>query len=150
MGAGHHSRTRFFRAKAMAREAVEGSSLETTVFAPSIMYSPGDPWLTLLQRISWLPAVPISGSGESLYQPMWAEDAADCVMAVLDGLSGGSAFQLAGPEVLSYDAIVRTVLRSLGRRRPLVHVPPPVVKLRCAGWPGSSARRSSRPGRRRS
>ena len=133
MGAGHHSRTRFFRAKAMAREAVERSSLETTVFAPSIMYSPGDPWLTLLQRISWLPAVPISGSGESLYQPMWAEDAADCVMAVLDGPSGGSAFQLAGPEVLSYDAIVRTVLRSLGRRRPLVHVPPPVVRLSLRG-----------------
>ena len=43
MGASHHSRTRFFRAKALAQEAVEESPLETTIFAPSIIYAPGDP-----------------------------------------------------------------------------------------------------------
>ncbi|HEY1358130.1 MAG TPA: NAD(P)H-binding protein [Thermoleophilaceae bacterium] len=129
MGASHHSLTRFFRAKAMAEEAVAGSSLDTTVFAPSIMYSPGDPWLTLLERASWLPAVPVSGSGDSVYQPIWAEDAADCVVAVLDGLGGGGSFQLAGPQVLSYESMMRTVLRSFGRRRALVHLPLPLVRL---------------------
>jgi uncharacterized protein YbjT (DUF2867 family) len=129
MGARHHSRTRFFRAKALALEAVEAASLETTVFCPSIVYSPGDPWLTLLERFSYLPAIPMSGSGEALYQPIWAEDVADCVMATLSrGDDGHQSFELAGPEALSYDAIVRTVLRSLGRRRPLLHVPLPVVK----------------------
>ena len=128
MEAGHHARTRFFRAKALAREAVDGSSLETLVFAPSIVYSPGDPWLTLLSRVSWLPAVPMSGSGDSLYQPIWAEDVADCVVSALDRADAGSSFELAGPETLSYDAIVRTVLSSLGRRRPLVHLPLPLVR----------------------
>jgi uncharacterized protein YbjT (DUF2867 family) len=129
MSASLHSRTRFFRAKALAQEAVEGSTLETTVFAPSIMYTPGDPWLTLLRRASWLPAVPVSGSGRSLYQPIWAEDAADCVVASLDAREAGRSFELAGPETLSYDAIVQTVLRSLPRRRPLAHVPLPLVRL---------------------
>jgi len=129
MGASHHSRTRFFRAKALAREAVEASSLETTVFAPSIMYSPGDPWLTLLERVSWLPCVPLAGAGQALYQPIWAEDAADCVLSALDGPGGGEIYELAGPESLSYDAMVRTALRSIGRRRPLVHVPLPLVRL---------------------
>jgi uncharacterized protein YbjT (DUF2867 family) len=129
MGARHHSLTRFFRAKALARDAVEASSLETTVFAPSIVYAPGDPWLTLLERFSWLPAVPVSGSGRSLYQPIWAEDVADCVMAVLRGDGGGaSGFELAGPQTLSYDSIVRTVLRGLRRRRLLLHLPLPLVK----------------------
>jgi uncharacterized protein YbjT (DUF2867 family) len=129
MGASRHSLTRFFRAKALAREAVEESSLETIVFEPSILYSPGDPWLTLLERVSWLPCVPVSGSGDSLYQPLWAEDAADCVLAALDRSGVGSGFELAGPDALSYEAIVRTVLRSIGRRRPLVHVPLPLVGL---------------------
>jgi uncharacterized protein YbjT (DUF2867 family) len=129
MNARHHSRTRFFRAKALARDAVESSPLETTVFAPSIVYAPGDPWVTLLERISWLPCVPVSGSGRSLYQPIWAEDVADCVMAVLRGDgSGASGFELAGPQTLSYDAIVRTVLRSRRHRRPLLHLPLPAVK----------------------
>src|SRR3712207_9211388 len=52
MGASLHSRTRFMRAKALAQQAVEESNLETTVFAPSIVYSPGDPWMTLADRIS--------------------------------------------------------------------------------------------------
>jgi uncharacterized protein YbjT (DUF2867 family) len=130
MGARHHSRTRFFRAKALARQAVEGSSLETTVFSPSIVYTPGDPWLTLLERFSYLPAIPVSGSGRALYQPIWAEDVADCVVAAL--MASGPrkrSFELAGPETLSYDEIVRAAMRPTGRRRRLVHLPLPLVRL---------------------
>jgi uncharacterized protein YbjT (DUF2867 family) len=129
MGARHHSRTRFLRAKALARQAVEGSSLETTVFSPSIVYTPGDPWLTLLERFSYLPAIPVSGSGRARYQPIWAEDVADCVVAAL--MASGPrrrAFDLAGPETLSYDQIVRVAMRPTGRRRRLVHVPLPLVR----------------------
>jgi uncharacterized protein YbjT (DUF2867 family) len=128
MEATQHSRTRFFRAKALAREAVEESSLESTIFSPSIVYSPGDPWLTLLERFSYLPAIPVSGSGNAVYQPIWAEDVADCTMAVLDGRGAGGDYELAGPETLSYDGIMRLVLHALGRRRPLLHLPLPLVR----------------------
>jgi len=138
LNAHHHSRTRFFRAKALAEEAVEASSLESTVFRPSIIYTPGDPWLTLLDRLSRLPAVPVSGSGKALYQPVWAEDVAD---AVMKALANGTEpeYELAGPDVLSYNDIVRTVLRAEKRRRRLVHVPLPIVRaslriLRFATW----------------
>ena len=137
MGASHHSRTRFFRAKAIAEEAVEASSLETVVFRPSIVYTPGDPWLTLLDRMSRLPVMPISGFGKAQYQPVWAEDVADAVLNALS--SSDPTYELAGPEVLSYDDIVRAVLRASHRRRRLVHVPLPVVRaslrvLRFATW----------------
>ena len=137
MNASHHSRTRFFRAKALAEEAVEASSLSSLVLRPSIVYTPGDPWLTLLDRLSRLPAVPVSGSGRALYQPIWADDVADAVVNALS--SDGSAYELAGPEVLSYNDIVREVLRAAHRRRRLVHVPLPVVRaslrlLRFATW----------------
>ncbi len=130
IGASLQSPTRFFRAKALARRAVESADLSTTVFAPSIVYTPGDPWLTLLERFSLLPVMPISGSGRACYQPIWAEDVADCIVSALDrpGQNGRATFDLAGPESLSYDDLVRTVLRPLGRRRPLVHVPLPVVR----------------------
>jgi uncharacterized protein YbjT (DUF2867 family) len=128
MEASRHSRTRFFRAKALARRAVDESSMDTKVFCPSLIYSPGDPWLTLLERLSWLPAMPVPGSAQSLYQPIWAEDVAASVMAALDGRGGQASVELAGPQTLSHEAIVRTVLRSLGRRRRLLHVPLPVVK----------------------
>jgi uncharacterized protein YbjT (DUF2867 family) len=129
MGATPFQRTRFFRAKALAERAVTESPLETTVFAPSIVYRPGDPWIRLLQRFSLLPAVPVSGAGQARYQPIWARDVARCVVSSLDGGNPGRPrYELAGPEVLSYDEIVECVLASDGRRRPLVHVPLPLVR----------------------
>jgi NADH dehydrogenase len=60
---------------------------------------------------------------------MWAEDAAACITAALH--AGQSErrerYELAGPETLSHKEIVRVVLRSLGRRRPLLPVPTAVV-----------------------
>ena len=150
LGATHHSRTRFFRAKALAEEAVQESSLDTTVFRPSIIYAQGDPWLTLLGRLGRLPAVPVSGSGDALYQPIWAEDVADAVMAALtNGNAGG--YELAGPETLSYDDIVRVSLRAGAAQAPAAaRAAAGRARLAPSAPPGRLDRRSSRPGRRRS
>ena len=125
-----HSRARFFRAKALAEHAVAAAGVRHTIIAPSIVYSPGDPWLTLLGRLALLPVMPVSGSGRAIYQPIWADDVADCVMALVTGAvdEDRSRYELAGPETLSYDAIVELTLRSLRRRRPLVHVPLRLVR----------------------
>jgi uncharacterized protein YbjT (DUF2867 family) len=128
LGAEMHSQARFFRAKALAEHTVEESGLDTTVFAPSIVYSPRDPWIRLLERMSLLPVMPISGSGRALYQPIWADDAAAAVMAALERANGGVRYELAGPETLSYDDIARVTLRALRRRRRLLHLPLPVVR----------------------
>jgi uncharacterized protein YbjT (DUF2867 family) len=131
IGASLHSRARFFRAKALAERAVEESDLATTIFSPSIVYSPDDPWVTLLRRLSLLPALPITGTGRARYQPIWAGDVADCVIAELDrtgGDDGRRRFDLAGPETLTYDDIARVALRAWGRQRRLLHLPLPVVR----------------------
>jgi NADH dehydrogenase len=130
IGATPYSESRFFRAKALAEQAVRNSPLDAVIFAPSIIYTPGDHWLRLLDRLSWLPAVPVSGKGDALYQPIWADDAAAVTMAVLQGRGNGNRerIELAGPETLSHDQIIKTVLRSLGRRRRLLHVPLPIVR----------------------
>ncbi len=61
IGATPSSRTRFFRAKALAERAVMDSPLDATVLSPSIVYAPGDRWITLLRRMSLLPVMPILG-----------------------------------------------------------------------------------------
>jgi uncharacterized protein YbjT (DUF2867 family) len=129
LGASPYHRTRLLRAKALAEQAVREASLHSTVFAPSIIYAPGDRWLTLLERLALLPLMPVTGSGHAAFQPIWAEDVADCVMASLraGGATAHERIELAGPQTLSHNEIVRTVLGSLGRRRPLVNVPTPIV-----------------------
>ena len=99
------------------------------MLAPSIVYAPGDRLVTLIERLSLLsPVMPISGRGEALSQPIWAEDVADCVMAALALESGDSRrFELAGPQTLSQREIVELVLLAAVRPRRLVSVPSPIV-----------------------
>jgi uncharacterized protein YbjT (DUF2867 family) len=125
-------RTRFFRAKWLAEQAVDSSPLETTVFAPSIVYDHTDPWVTLLRRFSFLPALPVSGDGRARFQPMWAADAARCVVGALDR-NGRDRYELAGPETLSYDDMSDLVSRVAGRPRPLIHMPLPLVRAGLIG-----------------
>ena len=129
LGASTHHRTRALRAKALAERAVLASDVRHTVFAPSLIYAPGDQLSTFLARMAMvLPIVPMSGRGQALYQPIWAEDVADCVMAALGGAGNGRVrHELAGPDTLSHRAIVDLMLRAAGRRRPTVNVPTPIV-----------------------
>jgi uncharacterized protein YbjT (DUF2867 family) len=127
IGANRFQRTRFFRSKALAEEGVQASPLNTTIFAPSIVYDRDDPWVTIMRRLALLPILPISGSGQALYQPIWAHDAARCVVASLEG-GGNDRFELAGPETLSYEQMARLIANAAGRHRPVVHVPLPLVR----------------------
>jgi uncharacterized protein YbjT (DUF2867 family) len=123
-------RTRFFRAKWLAEQAIASSPLQTTIFAPSIVYDHSDPWITLLRRFSFLPVLPVSGNGKARFQPIWAADAARCVVAALNrgGASARDRYELAGPQTLSYDEMSDLVSRVAGRPRPLVHLPLPLVR----------------------
>jgi uncharacterized protein YbjT (DUF2867 family) len=122
-------RTRFFRAKWLAEQALASSPLASTVWAPSIVYDLSDPWITLLRRFSFLPVLPVSGDGRAEFQPIWAEDVARCVVAGLAlGAGAGPRYELAGPETMSYDQMSDLVSRIAGRPRPLVHLPLGMVR----------------------
>jgi NADH dehydrogenase len=129
LGASLNSRSRFLRAKALAEQAVAESDFDWSVLAPSLVHSPHTRWVRFFQTLSLLPAVPVSGRGRARFQPVWADDVAEAVLNRLRGEGGDQRrFELAGPETLSYDDVVRAVIAARGRERPLVHVPPLVVR----------------------
>jgi NADH dehydrogenase len=133
LGASQFQRTRFMRAKAVAEDAVASSPLASTVFAPSVVYDHDDPWVTLMRRMALLPVMPISGSGRAAFQPIWAGDVADCVIADLAGEADGDRRHvLAGPQTLTYGQMGRVIARSAGRERRLVKVPLNLVHLSLA------------------
>lgn len=134
LGASPHHRCRFFRAKALAERSVIEAGIDCVVFAPSIVYAPADRWLTLIERLSLLGATPVPGDGRVAFQPVWAQDVADCIAAAIAAPQSSAGangehlrYELAGPQTLSYDEIVRTALRSLGRRPTLLHLPSSLV-----------------------
>ncbi len=133
LGATPHHPMRLHRAKALAAVAVAESPLPTTTLAHSLIYAPGDRHLRWLERLGYLPAVPLVGRGIARTQPLWAEDAADCLIAALDrppSAGGHARYELAGPDVLMQREVLRLVLTAAGRRRR--SLPLPLTGLRAA------------------
>lgn len=123
-------RTRFFRAKWVAERAVAKSGIDSTIFRPSIVFDHSDPWITLLRRFSFLPAIPISGNGKSRYQPVWADDVARAVRNSLrDDGPGDHVYELAGPETMTYAEMSELVGLLAGRPRPVIRIPLQLVHL---------------------
>jgi NADH dehydrogenase len=137
LGASPHHRCRFFRAKALAERAVMDAGIDCVVLSPSIVYAPGDRWLKLIERTSLMGLTPVAGSGAAAFQPIWADDVADCLAAVLAAGADGPdvdapqrlRYELAGPQTVSHDELIRIVLRSLGRRPALMHLPVEIASL---------------------
>jgi uncharacterized protein YbjT (DUF2867 family) len=132
LGATPHHPMRMQRAKALAAAALAEADIPTTTFAHSLVYAPGDRHLRWLERLGYLPAVPLVGRGIARTQPLWAEDAAECVIAALDGRvpERHVRYELAGPETLTQREFVQLVLAASGRRRRTV--PLPLAGLRAA------------------
>jgi uncharacterized protein YbjT (DUF2867 family) len=137
LGATPHHPGRLHRAKALAEQAVAEAGLRTTTFAPSLVYAPGDRRLARIEKLAWLPAVPLAGRGRARTQPIWADDVADCVLAALERPADSrehARFELAGPDVLTHREVVEIALRAANRRRRLLPVPAPLLRPLLRGY----------------
>jgi NADH dehydrogenase len=124
LGATRHHRSRVHRTKALAEQAVADAALRTTTLRCSLIYAPGDTKLALLEALALLPVVPVTTTmGRARVQPVWADDVAACIAALLDTDDAPEVLDIAGPETLTFRQAVARALAAAGRERRLVAVP---------------------------
>jgi NADH dehydrogenase len=127
MGASDDSPSEYGRSKAAGERAVRGSGLDWTVFRPSIVFGPGDGFVSLLAPIvKHNPLfIPVIGRGETRFQPVSVYDVARVFGdALANPETVGRAFEVGGPDVLTLNEIYREIATVLGKRnKPLVHLP---------------------------
>jgi uncharacterized protein YbjT (DUF2867 family) len=121
----------WFRAKWAAENAVTQSSIPYTIFRPSWAYGPEDRTLNKMATFARiLPFIPIIGDGQTQIQPVYVQDIANALALSLSADAAvNQTYEIGGPEALTMDEIVRTMLRVMGKRRPLVHHPEWFMKL---------------------
>jgi NADH dehydrogenase len=129
VGADVQGRRHWFRAKGWAETAVGESGLSAFVLRPSWVYGPADQSLNRLARIARRsPLMPVIGNGRQALEPVFVDDVAWAVGEAVDrGVEG--TYEIGGPERLTMDDVVRAMLRAMGKRRPLVHVPAVLPQL---------------------
>jgi uncharacterized protein YbjT (DUF2867 family) len=130
-GAGQGRPQPWFRAKDRAEAAIRESGMEYAILRPSWIYGPKDHSMNRFVAFArYLPVVPVIGDGRTKVDPIYVDDVARVVAeSVRREDATDKVFELGGPDRLTMDEIVRTIQKVLGKRRPLLHHPVPLMKL---------------------
>ena len=127
MGAADDSPSEYGRTKAAGERVVRASGLEWTIFRPSIIFGPGDGFVTLLAGIvRGNPGfIPVIGPGTTRFIPVSVYDVARVYGTALEKPETiGRIFEVGGPETFTLDELYREIALAVGKRRkPLVHFP---------------------------
>jgi uncharacterized protein YbjT (DUF2867 family) len=118
LGAEADSRSAYQRSKAAGEALVMQADLDVTVFRPSVIFGPGDSFLTLFaDMLKLAPVVPLAGAN-ARFQPVFVSDVA---RAFADALAQpetcGQRYNLCGPKVYTLSELVRLTAASLGLSR---------------------------------
>jgi NADH dehydrogenase len=125
-GTRENATTTYHKTKWQAEEAVRASSLEWTIFRPSLIFGPGDAFVNMLaDMMRKLPVLPVIGDGRYRMSPVAVEDvAASFVKALALPGTVGKTFHCCGPQSYSYDEVLDLIGAALGKQHvPKLHHP---------------------------
>jgi uncharacterized protein YbjT (DUF2867 family) len=125
IGADESSPSHYARSKAMGEKLVLAALPSATILRPSIVFGPEDDFFNKFAAMARIaPALPLIGGGATRFQPVFAGDVALAVLAAIDRPeTGGTIYELGGPEVMSFKELMQFVLATIERRRLLMPIP---------------------------
>jgi uncharacterized protein YbjT (DUF2867 family) len=124
----------YFAAKWEMERSVLESGLEHVVFRPSFVFGrDGGVLPTFVRLARYAPVAPIVGAGTQRLQPIWVDDVAGYFAAAVD-LPGAAnrLFELGGPDTPTWNELWTRLKRTVGSRRPSVHVPVRLLRVQAA------------------
>jgi NADH dehydrogenase len=133
IGADEASESFYARSKGRGEAAVLGIFPRAVILRPSVIFGPEDGFFNRFAAMAQIsPVVPVVG-GKTKFQPVYVGDVADAVMAgVVRGDVQGDVFELGGPQVMTFEALVAYMLRVIGRKRRIFELPAGLAGVQAA------------------
>ncbi|HEY0599970.1 complex I NDUFA9 subunit family protein, partial [Brevundimonas sp.] len=125
IGANPESDSKYARTKAAGEMAVREAKPDAVVIRPSIVFGAGDGFLNKFASMATMaPALPLIGGGKTRFQPVYVGDVAEAIVRTVERPdAAGRTFELGGPEVMTFEDILKLVLRETRRRNGLIPLP---------------------------
>jgi NADH dehydrogenase len=129
-GASPVSSLPYYRGKGEQEAALARSGVSYAILRPTLIFGVGD---ILINNMAWLlrrfPVFAMPGLGDYRLQPVAAEEVAAQAVAAA-ATSENTTFDVAGPDIFTFEQLVRLIARAIGRKTKIVHVSPS-VSLSC-------------------
>jgi uncharacterized protein YbjT (DUF2867 family) len=117
----------YYRYKARLEKSLAASGVPYAILRPAVIFGKED---ILINNLAWsirkLPVFAVFGSGKYKMQPVFVEDLAE--LAVEAGQKPGNMLEdAAGPELYTYNELIRMLCKVLGKKRIILRLPTPLV-----------------------
>ena len=124
IGADARSTSPYIHSRGQGEEAVLKAFPSATLLRPAVMFGPGDAFLRpLLAMLRRVPVFPIFGNGQTKLQPAYVEDVGEASVRVLQSPSSHRVYELAGPHIYTYRALLTELAARAGSRPLLMPIP---------------------------
>ncbi len=125
IGADPKAEAHYARTKGAGEAAVRAAFPAAAVVRPSIVFGPEDSFFNLFAKLSgFLPALPLIGGGHTKFQPVYVGDVARAIVTCLqEPACRGQVYELGGPKIYSFKALLELMLREIQRKRLLLPLP---------------------------
>jgi uncharacterized protein YbjT (DUF2867 family) len=126
----------YYRGKAQLEDSVVGSGLSCAILRPTVIFGPGD---ILINNIAWFvrhfPLFGIPDDGRYGIRPIYVEDMAQLLAAAAED-DQNAIIDAVGPEVFTFENLVKLIARETRGTAKLVHLPAVLAyaATRMIGW----------------
>ena len=130
IGADATSAIPYARSKGEGEAGVRAAIPAAVVLRPSLVIGPEDQFLNRFAAMARLaPLLPVI-AGDSRFQPVFVQDVAAATLAALtQPEAAGQTFELGGPDVMSFRAIMTMINTETRQNRRLIEVPAGIAQL---------------------
>ena len=131
LGASPGGASMYQRSKADGELAARSQpQVAATIFRPSIVFGPGDHFLTVFAALQRrLPVLPLACAG-ARFQPVYVDDvAAAFALALREPRTRGAVIELGGPQVYTLEELVHLAGRYTGHERHVLELPDWAARL---------------------
>lgn len=134
IGADAESDSVYARTKAAGEAAVRAAFPGAVILRPSIIFGPEDQFFNRFAGMARMALVlPIAG-GATRFQPVWVDDVAQAATKAALGEVPAGTYELGGPEVLSFRALMERMLAEIRRKRVIFSMPFWMARLAATGF----------------
>lgn len=116
-------------------EAVRASGIPYCILRPSLIFGPGDGFVTqMMDTMRKTPLFrPVPGDGTAKYRPIFIGDVTACfARALTTEAATNQTVELGGADELSLNQMLAEIARCAGVHRPAVHIPLPLMFVAAA------------------
>jgi NADH dehydrogenase len=125
LGADRKANSRYARTKAAGEAAVLEEFPGAIILRPSLVFGPEDQLFNRFAAMArFSPFLPLIGGGTTRFQPVYVGDVADAIaVGCAGGARGDVAYELGGPDIVSFRELLDRMQAWSGRHKPYVRLP---------------------------